>query len=370
MNVAPFYCNIPCVKSSLLERLLLATVECGASDLILHSGRQAVARIEGELRTIDSEAMEESDIDALWSACGADPADLDHDASLTTGDGVRFRVNLFHHLGLRGAVLRRIHQEIPAMETLGLPAELLREWASRKSGIVIVSGPTGSGKSTTLAAVLEWINQTMARHIVTIEDPVEYLFAAKLSMFTQREVGIDTPTFAEGLRRSLRQNPDIIFLGEIRDAESALTAIQAAETGHLVLATLHASACAEVVKRIELLFPPDEREAVRKTLAAQLLGVLCQRLVPAAAGGQALACEYFSNAASSRNLIAEGRMPELQDFIARGDPRSTRSFGDSLLRLVREGLVTEATALEISDNPQEFTRSLRGISSSSQATRR
>jgi len=358
------------LKSPLLASLLVTSVESEASDLILHSGRQAMVRIDGELRTVESEAVGESDLDALWEECGAEASDRDRDASLTTAEGVRFRVNLFHQLGLRGAVLRRIRQDIPALETLGVPVELLRDWAARKSGIIIVSGPTGSGKSTTLAGVLEWINQTMARHIVTIEDPVEYLFAAKLSLFTQREVGIDTPSFAEGLRRSLRQNPDIILLGEIRDAGSALTAIQAAETGHLVLATIHASACADVVERLELLFPPGEREAVRKTLAAQLLGVLCQRLVPAANGGRALACEYFSNAASSRKLISEGRMPELQDFIARGDPRLARSFGDSLLKLVREGIVAEAAAIEISDNPQEFARSMRGISSSGQSTRR
>jgi len=358
------------MKSSLLESLLLASVEAGASDLILHAGRRAMVRIEGELREVESEAVGESDMDDLWRECGAADSDRDRDASLTAAGGVRFRVNLFHQLGSRGAVLRRIRQDIPVMETLGLPAELLREWASRKSGIVIVSGPTGSGKSTTLASVLEWINQTMARHIVTIEDPVEYLFAAKLSLFTQREVGIDTPSFSEGLRRSLRQNPDIIFLGEIRDAGSALTSIQAAETGHLVLATIHASACADVVERLELLFAPDEREAVRKTLSAQLLGVLCQQLVPATNGGRALVCEYYSNSASSRKLIAEGRMPELKDFIARGDPRLARSFGDSLLRLVREGLVAEETAMAISDNPQELARSLRGISSSGQATRR
>ncbi len=358
------------MKSPLMESLLQAAVECGASDLILHFGRPAMVRIDGELRAVESDPIGEGDLAALWEECGAMPADRDYDASLTTGGGTRFRVNLLSQLGSRGAVLRRIRRDIPALESLGLPADLLREWASRKSGIVIVSGPTGSGKSTTLAAVLEWINQTMSRHIVTIEDPVEYLFSAQLSLFTQREVGMDTPTFAEGLRRSLRQNPDIIFLGEIRDAESALTAIQASETGHLVLATLHASACADVVERIGLLFPTGEREALRKTLASQLLGVLCQRLIPSASGERALACEYFSNAASSRKFIAEGRIPELQDFISRGDPRSAMTFADSLLRLVREGVVAEATALEISDNPQEFTRSLRGISSATQATRR
>jgi hypothetical protein len=150
----------------------------------------------------------------------------------------------------------------------------------------------------------------------------------------------------------------------------AITAIQAAETGHLVFATVHAAGCSDVVARLELLFPPDERESVRTTLAAQLHGVLCQRLLPAIAGGRALHCEFFSNEASSRRLIAEGRMNELQDFIFRGDPRSVRSFAASLLQLVRDGVVSEAVALENSDNPQEFTRALRGISSSSQSVRR
>jgi len=356
--------------SPLLDEILRAASVNGASDVIIHSGRPAVLRIDGELHPVESEHPDERDMDALWAVCGAGASDSDRDASLTTEDGVRFRVNLLRQLGSRGAVLRRIRKEIPDLESLGLPAEILREWTARKSGIIIVSGPTGSGKSTSLAAMLEWINTTMARHIVTIEDPVEFLFESKQSLFTQREVGIDTPAFAEGLRRSLRQNPDIIFLGEIRDADSALTAIQAAETGHIVLTTLHASSCGDVLDRLELLFPPDERESVRKTLSTQLLGVLCQRLIPAASGGRALLCEFFSNSALSRKLVAEGRMSELQDFIARGDPRMARSFANALLHLVREGSVTEAAALEISDNPQEFSRSLRGISSSTQATRR
>ena len=356
--------------SPLLDEILQAAVANAASDVILHSGRPAVFRINGELTAVESDHPGEQDLAALWTACGAGGSELDRDASLTTEEGVRFRVNLLRQLGVRGAVLRRIQDQIPGMESLGLPCELLRVWAARPSGIVIVCGPTGSGKSTTLASVIEWINVSMARHIVTIEDPVEFLFTGKMSFFTQREVGIDTPTFAEGLRRSLRQNPDIVFLGEIRDAASAITAIQAAETGHLVFATVHASGCSDVVARLELLFPPDERESVRMTLSAQLHGILCQRLLPAVAGGRALLAEYFSNEASSRRLIAEGRMDELQDFISRGDPRSARSFADSLMKLVREGVVAEAVALENADNPQEFTRALRGISSSMQATRR
>ena len=348
--------------SPLLDQILQAAVANGASDIILRSGKPAVLRINGELAAVESELPGEQDLADLWSACGAEGSELDRDASLTTEEGVRFRVNLLRQLGVRGAVLRRIQNQIPAMESLGLPCELLREWAQRPSGIVVVCGPT--------ASLLEWINASMARHIVTIEDPVEYLFTAKMSYFTQREVGIDTPSFAEGLRRSLRQNPDVIFLGEIRDAPSAVTAIQAAETGHLVLATVHAAGCADVVARLELLFPADERESVRKTLAEQLLGVLCQRLLPAVSGGRALLCEYFSNVASSRRLIAEGRMNDLLDFVSRGDPRSVRSFPDSLLQLVRDGTVAEAVAMENADNPQEFARSLRGISSSMQATRR
>jgi len=356
--------------SPLLDEILHAAVENSASDVILRSGQAAVFRINGELASVESEHPSEQDMGSLWSACGAEGKELDRDASLTTEEGVRFRVNLLRQLGVRGAVLRRIQNQIPAMETLGLPCELLREWAARPSGIVVVCGPTGSGKSTTMASLLEWINGSMARHIVTIEDPVEFLFAGKMSFFTQREVGIDTPSFAEGLRRSLRQNPDVIFLGEIRDAPSAITAIQAAETGHLVFATVHAAGCADVVARLELLFPPDERESVRKTLAAQLHGVLCQRLLPAISGSRALLTEYFSNEASSRRLIAEGRMNELQDFVSRGDPRNVRSFADSLMQLVRAGIVAEAVALDNADNPQEFARSLRGVSSSMQATRR
>jgi len=362
--------NATTMISLLIDEVLSAALTSGASDVILHAGQPVVFRIGGALTVVESDLPGDADLSALWNACGSQGAELDRDASLTTDDGVRFRVNLHRQLGARGAVLRRIQSQIPDMETLGLPCAILQEWAGRPSGIVIVGGPTGSGKSTTMASLLEWVNGSMTLHIVTIEDPVEFLFTGRMSFFTQREVGIDTPTFSEGLRRSLRQDPDIIFLGEIRDAESAQTAIQAAETGHLVLATLHASSVADVVARLELLFPPDEREAVRKTLAAQLLGILCQRLIPTENGGRALACEYFSNAASSRKIIAEGRMGDLQDFIARSDQRSACSFASSLLRLVREGIVPEATALEISDNPQEFSRSLRGISSSTQATRR
>jgi len=358
------------MTSPLLDESLRVAVECGSSDLILHLNKPPMVRMNGQLTTLQSPPFLDSDFDVLWARCRAQNNELDHDSSLTTPEGSRFRVNLLHQLGNRAAVLRRISSDIPDLEALGVPADLLRDWSSRKSGIIILSGPTGSGKSTTVAAALEYINQTFSRHVVTIEDPVEYVFHSKVSLFTQREVGIDTSSFAEGLRRSLRQNPDVIFLGEIRDAVSAVTAIQAAETGHLVYATLHASTCADVVDRLQLLFPPTERESVRKTLSSQLLGVLCQRLLPSTDGGRALLCEYFSNTGYSRKIISEGKMGELHDLISRSDPENARSFMASLMQLLRDGRVEESVARENAENPQEFDRQLRGISSSSQATRR
>lgn len=357
------------VSQTVAEALGYA-VQHGASDVILREAQIPVARINGELFSCEAPPLSMDDMDSLWSACRANPGDLDRDASLTTADGERFRVNLHRRLGERGAVLRRVKREIPSLDPLGVPAALLREWGARESGLILVSGPTGSGKSTTLAALLDHINKTAARHVVTIEDPVEYLFEPALSIFTQREVGMDTPSFAEGLRRSLRQDPDIILVGEIRDAASATAALQAAETGHLVLATLHASACSEAIERLGMLFPSEERDVIRKTLSAQLIGVVCQRLIPAKAGGRIAACEYFSNEALSRKLIAEDRLSELQDFVTRGDPRSASSMQNSLLQLVRCGTVDEAVAMEIAPRPQEFLRALQGIVAGAQANRR
>jgi len=352
-----------------METLCAAAVEYGASDLLLHEGRAPQLRLEGRLTPLDFPPLTGAFFEALWAACRAGSEKLDHDTSLTAG-GTRFRVNLLHQLGRRGAVLRRIRSSIPDLGTLGLPEELLQEWAGRPSGMVLVCGPTGSGKSTTLAATLEWMNGNFSRHVVTIEDPIEFLFQARECLFTQREVGIDTTSFSEGLRRSLRQDPDVIFVGEIRDATTAMTAAQASETGHLVLATLHSSNCTDAVERLQTLFPAAERDSVRRTLASQLLGILCQRLIPAAGGGMLLAVEYFTNSGATRKYIEDGRFADLGDAISRADPRTARNFISSLAELVKNGRITEETALASAENPHELRRVLRGVSSASQTTRR
>jgi twitching motility protein PilT len=337
----------------------------GASDIFLHAGQTPQFRLHGELLAIGSATVSAEEMESLWSRCGAGRDELDYDGSYISSDGNRFRVNLFRTLFARGAVLRPIKMAVPGIETLGLPAQLLASWVVRPSGLILVTGPTGSGKSTTIASCLDWLNQNYHRHIVTIEDPIEYLFTPDKALFSQREVGSDTPTFAEGLRRSLRQSPDVILLGEIRDSLSAVTALQAAETGHLVMATLHSSNILDSLERISRLFDAGERESVFHLLGQQLIGIVCQKLVPAATEGRALVVEHFENQAVTRKWIGEQKFRELADFLARGDNPSNRTFLHALAAMAQDGRITEETALQTAANPRELQRMLRGIDSSS-----
>jgi twitching motility protein PilT len=337
----------------------------GASDLFLHSERPPQFRINGELVTIGAALVHSEEMESLWTQCGVTLDSLDYDGSYVASDGARFRVNLFRTLFKRGAVLRPIKTVVPALETLGVPVNLLASWVTRPAGLVLVTGPTGAGKSTTLAACLEWLNQNYRRHIVTIEDPIEYLFTPANSLFTQREVGSDTTTFAEGLRRSLRQSPDVILLGEIRDSASAITALQAAETGHLVLATLHSSNVLDSLERLSRLFEIGEREGIFQLLSQQLVGILCQKLVAAVPDGRALVVEHFENQAVTRKWISEGKFRELADFLAKGDNPANVTFLQSLVDMIHAGRITEATGVATATNPRELQRRLRGINSSS-----
>jgi twitching motility protein PilT len=333
--------------------------------VFLHAEQSPQFRINGELQTVGSTPVSLEELESLWTQCGAAPDALDYDGSYIATDGNRFRVNLFRTLFKRGAVLRPIKTVVPGIETLGVPAELLASWTTRPSGLVLVTGPTGAGKSTTIAACLEWLNQNYRRHIVTIEDPIEYLFTPAKCLFTQREVSSDTTSFAEGLRRSLRQSPDVILLGEIRDSASAITALQAAETGHLVLATLHSSNVLDSLERLSRLFDIAEREGVFQLLSQQLIGILCQKLVPSRSEGRALVVEHFENQAVTRKWIMEGKFHELADFLAKGDNPANVTFLQSLVAMIEADRITEATGIETAPNPRELQRRLRGINSTS-----
>ena len=347
-----------------IDRLCQLATEHGASDIFVHAGRLPQLRIRNELLSAGETPVTSGELETFWSACRAPNDALDFDGSYIDPRGIRFRVNLFHSLLERGAVLRPIKTQVPPLEELGLPVELLTSWMLKNAGLVLVTGPTGSGKSTTLASCLEWLNQTVSRHIVTIEDPIEYLFTPARGIFTQREVGVDTASFAEGLRRSLRQSPDVILLGEIRDAASAITALQAAETGHLVLATLHSSNVLDSLERLARLFEVREREGVLQVLSQQLIGILCQRLVKGEPEGRALVVEHFENHAVTRKWILEGKFRDLSDLVNKGDNPANVTFVKSLAQLVRAGRISEATALQSASNPHELQRDLRGISAS------
>ena len=346
-----------------IETLCRACRELGGADLLLRENSVPHIRLGEVIRAMETPPLEPAWLEYLWARCGAPPGAQDHDASYVTEDGVRFRVNLHRQLGLRSAVLRRIETSIPSMEDLGLPVELLQKWLRRPAGLILVTGATGTGKSTTLAACLEWLNQNFPLHIITIEDPVEYLFTDGLSHFTQREVGSDTPSFAEGLRRALRQTPDVILLGEIRDALSAATALQAAETGHLVLASLHSGNAAESVERLHRIFSPAEREDASALLAAQLIGVFTQQLLRGQKKKLFLVAEHFENQAATRNWIRQGGGTELLDFIQNSGLPENRPMTQALVQAVNSGDISMETGLAAAPIPSEFRRAVMGISS-------
>lgn len=335
-----------------------------AYDLFLQEGKYPLVRRHGQLHAVSDHVLTHDDMEAFRATCRVPEGKNDFDTSYTAADGTRYRASLYRHLGRHGAVLRKLKTVVPRMEDLGLPAELLVSWASRKAGLILITGPTGSGKSTSMASLLDWLNNHLSKHVITIEDPIEYLFQDNACLFSQREVGMDTESYLLGLRQALRQSPDIIMLGEIRDASTANTTLQACETGHLVVATLHSSSAVEAVERFTRLFPGEEREGVTMILAAQLVGILDQRLIPGVDGGLHLACETLENQGASRRYIHESRWRELADLLQRDDNPNNRSLLRALVDLIRSGVIDEETARQQLQNPQDLQRVMKGITSS------
>jgi len=349
--------------SQKLDEILTAAAENDSSDVYLREGEVPRLKVNGQIWTAGEAPLSHEDMATFWNSLKADPAeDMDVDVGFQAENGDRYRINLHRERDRLGAVMRRIKADIPHLETLGAPTNILTDWFSRPSGIILVAGPTGSGKSTTLAASLDWVNRHYAKHIVTIEDPIEYLFKNEMAYFTQRAVGLDTGGFTHGLRSALRQAPDIIFVGEIRDPETAATALQAAETGHIVVSTVHSSTVPETIERLTNLLPGEGREGALQLLAKQLIGVLCQRLLPCAEGGRTLVVEHLQNEGVTREWIEKTELTQIGEFLNDHDNPANKGFLASIIEACETGKISTTVAEGASANPTEFRRAFRGVS--------
>jgi twitching motility protein PilT len=276
----------------------------------------------------------------------------------------RFRVNAFRQRGQVSIVLRHIKSSAPTFAQLGLSGteETLIKLAQSKDGILLVCGATGSGKSSTMAAMLNWLNQNLDKHIVTIEDPIEYTFEDDKSLFQQREIGLDVPNFGLAIKAVLRQNPDIILIGEMRDRETFETAISAAETGHLVISTMHASTVAQALTRLFEFFPAEEQQQARRAIAGSIRGFICQKLIPNIEGsGRVPANEILNADATVRSLILEGQNEKIQGILDSTTDSANLSFNRDIYRLIKAGKISKQDGLKFSPNPQQLEMNLKGI---------
>ncbi len=356
--------------NSAFDKILQAARQAGASDVHLKVGQPPIFRIRGKLHMVrDVGPMTKTAMSALADSMMNQRQrsifEEFHEVDLAYSPmpGIRYRVNVFQQRGVVGMVMRVIPPKVPAFRSLNLPDVILR-LADRPRGLVLVTGVTGSGKSTTLAAMVEHINATRSTHIVTIEDPIEYLFEDRRSVINQRELGLDTTSFARALRAALRQDPDVVLVGEMRDLETIEIAMTAAETGHLVLSTLHTADAVETVNRVISVFPPHHQQQVRVQLASILVGVVSQRLVIRSDGkGRIPAVEILVTNQRARELIEEPtRTKELHDVIAQStDTFGMQSFDQSLTELVRAGLISYEEAVRQATNADDFALYYRGI---------
>src|SRR6185369_15599544 len=284
----------------------------------------------------------------------------DCDAAVSVPELGRFRANLFFQRNKPGLVLRTIGTKILSVDQLQLP-EILKNVAGANEGLVLVTGATGSGKSTTLAALVDHINATQASHIMTLEDPIEFVHANKLALVNQREIDVDSTSFASALKHVLRQDPDVILIGEMRDAESASVALTAAETGHLVFGTLHTQDAPESIERLINLFPTDRIPQIRMQLSLGLRAIICQKLLPRIGGGRVAALEILINSPRIKKLILEGDTPRIPVAIQSSRSEGMQTFNQALVDLVNTGKIEEAVAIQFSPKPDELKMNLKGI---------
>ena len=355
-----------------LRDFLRIMVKEGASDLVLKAHGCPAVRVNGVIRFLGDQPLSPEVMNTYVDEVLNEKGHREFQELGATDTAVdipevgRFRCNAFHQCGNLGFVFRAIKSEVPSFKDLNLPVEPLKRLASLKRGLVLVTGIAGSGKSTTLAALVEYVNRTTNKHIITIEDPIEFRFEDKRSIVNQREVGVDVKDFASALRQAVRQSPDLILIGEMRDAETVSAAIQAAETGHLVLSTLHTVNAVQTVERIITFFPPHQHELVRLQLALNLAGVCSQRLIKNKDGNAMVpAVELLINTPTVRELLESGSTRMLPKALMEGSYYGTMTFNQSLIRLFQAGNISLEDALASSDNPDELKMQMRGITQGS-----
>jgi twitching motility protein PilT len=342
-----------------ITELLAFSAKQGASDLHLSAGLPPMIRVDGDVRRINLPAMEHKEVHGLVYDIMNDKQRKDFEEFLETDfsfevPGVaRFRVNAFNHNRGAGAVFRTIPSKVLSMEDLGM-GQVFKDICEIPRGIVLVTGPTGSGKSTTLAAMMDFINDTRYEHILTVEDPIEFVHESKKCLVNQREVHRDTLGFNEALRSALREDPDIILVGEMRDLETIRLALTAAETGHLVFGTLHTTSAAKTIDRVGDVFPADEKSMVRSMLSESLQAVISQALLKRVGGGRIAVHEIMIGTPAIRNLIRESKIAQMYSAIQTGGQYGMTTLDQSLVGLLQKGLISKEAAREKAKHPENF----------------
>ena len=364
--------SIPVAREELdIDKLFRATIKLEGSDLHLKVGHAPVVRVDGALRALKRDPIDDEEMvricQPLMNERSAKMfedeggADFAHMVEYE-GDTWRFRVNLFHQMGYMGMVARRVNNQIPDFEHLHLP-QTIENLCKFDQGMILLSGITGSGKSTTIASMLQWINQNYRKHILTLEDPIEFMFREEKCIVNQREIGIDVCNFEVGMRHAVREDPDIILLGEMRDRETFATALQAAETGHLVFGTIHASGAASTIGRILDLFPPEMHAGIRGSLVFNMRAIVSQKLLPSVREdvGRVPACEIMTFTPTVRRLILEDEDQKLPDAIRLGEKEGMQDFTMSLKQLIDDDLIDRPSAVEVAPNVDALKMALKGI---------
>jgi len=345
----------------LIDKLLHTVVNRNASDLHLAVGQPPVVRQDGRMRKLETKVLTAEDTVALMKSITPERCQQElqevggTDFGFAFGDLARFRVSIFKQKGNVGLVLRQIPIKLLNFKDLGTPA-VLTELIMRPRGLILVTGPTGSGKTTTLAAAIDYLNQNVDHHIITIEDPIEFYHQHSKSTINQREVGIDVPSFAEAIRRALRQDPDVIMVGELRDLETIEAAITAAETGHVVFGTLHTSSAAGTINRIIDVFPTTQQEQIRTQLSEAIIGIVAQQLLPRIGGGRVAAYEMLVVLPAIKNLIRENKTYRITSSIQTGQKYGMQLLDDHLFQLWKDGIVEEHEAVFKANEVDSLTK--------------